>query len=108
MGEPLDHGALVGVGCSREFAHLPSPYPSWTAPSDRLPKCGGILTRASAWDPPVLDPRLTNSVGFFQITTLAYNCLLRHAFADEAQNNADLTLQADPAEAWEGSADFQT
>jgi len=101
-------GVLVGVGRLRGFAHLPSPYPSWTAPSDKPPKRGGILTRASAWDPPVLDPRLTNSVGLFQIAMLAYNRMLRYPFADEAKNNADLTLQGDLAESWEGSADFQT
>jgi peptide/nickel transport system substrate-binding protein len=101
-------GFLVGVGGSRGFAHPPSPYPSWTAPSDKSPKRGGILTRASAWDPPVLDPRLTNSVGLFQIATLTYNRLLRYPFADEAKNNSDLTLKGDLAESWEGSADFQT
>src|SRR5262249_11390463 len=55
------------------------------------PKRGGVLTRASAWDPPVLDPRLTNSVGLFQIATLTSNRLLRYPFADEAQGSADLT-----------------
>jgi hypothetical protein len=60
---------------------------------------GGILTRASAWDPPVFDPRLTNSVGLFQITTLTYNRLLRYPFADEAKHNSDLTLTGDLAEA---------
>src|SRR6266511_2019229 len=101
-------GLLIGVGRSRGFAHPPSPYPSWTPPSGKPPKRGGILTRASAWDPPVLDPRLTNSVGLFQIATLTYNRLLRYSFADEAKNNADLTLKGDLAEAWEGSADFKT
>ena len=33
----------------------------------------GILTRTTAWDPPVLDPRLTNSVGLFQIYSLTGN-----------------------------------
>src|SRR6266568_8272629 len=33
-------------------------------------------------------------------------CLLRYPFADEAKNNADLTLKGDLAEAWQGSADF--
>jgi peptide/nickel transport system substrate-binding protein len=66
------------------------------------------MTRASAWDPPVLDPRLTNSVGLFQIASLTYNRLLRYPFADEAKNSADLTLKGDLAEAWEGSADFKT
>ena len=35
-------------------------------------------------------------------------CLLRYPFADEAKNNADLTLKGDLAEAWQGSADFRT
>ena len=101
-------GFLVGVGRSRGFAHPPSPYPSWDPPSDKSPKRGGILTRASAWDPPVLDPRLTNSVGLFQLAALTYNRLLRYPFADEAKGSADLTLKGDLAEAWEGSADFKT
>jgi len=46
------------------------------------------MTRATATDPPVLDPRLTNSVGLSQIATLTYNRLLRYPFADEAKNNA--------------------
>ena len=78
------------------------------APSDKPAKRGGLLTRASAWDPPVLDPRLTNSVGLFQIATLTSNRLLRYPFSDEAKNNADLTLKGDLAETWEGSADFKT
>jgi peptide/nickel transport system substrate-binding protein len=101
-------GFLVGMGRSRGLAHPPSPYPSWVPPSDKPPKRGGVLTRASAWDPPVLDPRLTNSVGLFQMATLAYNRLLRYPFSDEAKNNADLTLKGDLAEAWEGSSDFKT
>jgi peptide/nickel transport system substrate-binding protein len=101
-------GLIIGVSCSRALAHPPSPYPSWTPPSDKPPKRGGILTRASAWDPPVLDPRLTNSVGLSQIATLTYNRLLRYPFADEAKGSADLTLKGDLAESWEGSTDFKT
>ena len=56
----------------------------------------------------MLDPRLTNSVGLFQIATLTYNRLLRYPFADEAKNNSDLTLVGDLAEAWEGCSDFRT
>src|SRR4029453_18269811 len=99
---------LIGMSRSRALAHPPSPYPSWASPSDKPPKRGGLLTRATAWDPPVLDPRLTNSVGLFQIATLTSNRLLRYPFADEAQGSADLTLKGDLAESWEGSADFQT
>jgi peptide/nickel transport system substrate-binding protein len=101
-------GLLLYNRRSPAEAHPPSPYPSWTAPSTSAPKRGGILTRASAWDPPVLDPRLTNSVGLFQVATLTNNRLLRYPFADEAQGSADLTLKGDLAESWEGSADFQT
>ena len=93
-------GLVVGVSRSRALAHPPSPYASWLAASDKPPKRGGLLTRASAWDPPVLDPRLTNSVGLFQIATLTYNRLLRYPFSDEARNNADLTLKGDLAESW--------
>ena len=101
-------GLIIGASGSRALAHPPSPHPSWTPPSDKPPKRGGILTRATATDPPVLDPRLTNSVGLFQIATLAYNRLLRYPFADEAKGSADLTLKGDLAESWEGSADFKT
>ena len=101
-------GLLIGRHPSRTLEHPPSPYPSWTPASAAPPKRGGILTRASAWDPPGLDPRLTNSVGLFQIATLTSNRLLRYPFADEATGSSDLTLQGDLAEAWEGSADFRT
>src|SRR5205809_3213310 len=101
-------GLIIGASRSPALAHPPSPYPSWTPPSDKPPKRGGILTRASAWDPPVLDPRLTNSVGLSQIATLVYNRLLRYPFTDEAKSNTDLTLKGDLAESWEGSADFKT
>ena len=40
-------------------------------------------------------------MGLFQIATLTYNRLLRYPFADEAKNNADLTLKGDLAETWE-------
>src|SRR5499433_3645762 len=90
-------GIIIGLQRSRALAHPPSPYPSWTPPSDKPPKRGGILTRASATDPPVLDPRLTNSVGLFQMATLTYNRLLRYPFTDEATGHADLTLKGDLA-----------
>src|SRR5207245_11352213 len=81
-------GLIMETSRSRALAHPPSPYPSWLPPSDNPPQRGGILTRATATDPPVLDPRLTNSVGLSQIATLTYNRLLRYPFADEAKNNA--------------------
>ena len=100
-------GLIIGASRSTALAHPPSPYPSWIPPSDKPPKRGGVLTRASAWDPPVLDPRLTNSVGLSQIAALVYNRLLRYPFTDEAKNNTDLTLKGDLAESWEGSTDFK-
>src|SRR4029450_10064431 len=99
---------LVGLSRSRAFAHPPSPYAAWHPASGKPPKRGGIVTRASAWDPPVLDPRLTNSVGLFQVATLTYNRLLRYPFADEATGNADLTLTGALPASWEGGADFAT
>jgi hypothetical protein len=45
-------------------------YPEWVAPSPKPPKRGGTLTRASSWDPPVIDPRLTQSIGLFQFAVL--------------------------------------
>jgi peptide/nickel transport system substrate-binding protein len=101
-------GFIIGASGSRALAHAPSPYPAWAPASDKPPKRGGVLTRATAWDPPVLDPRLTNSVGLFQMATLVYNRLLRYPFADEAKDNKELTLKGDLAESWEGSADFKT
>lgn len=58
--------ALTAGRPSRALGQSPSHYPDWIAPSAKPPKRGGTLTRASAWDRPVLDPRLTNSVGLFQ------------------------------------------
>jgi peptide/nickel transport system substrate-binding protein len=101
-------GLIIGASGSRALAHPPSPYHAWTPASDKPPKRGGILTRVTPTDPPVLDPRLTNSVGLFQMATLTYNRLLRYPFTDEAKDNKDLTLKGDLAESWEGSADFKT
>src|SRR5262245_37580700 len=80
-------------------------YPDWIAPSTKPVKRGGALARATAWDPPVLDPRLTNSVGLFQIASLVCNRLVRYPFADEASGTSDLTLKGDLAESWQGNAD---
>src|SRR6059036_3381181 len=98
---------LVGISRSRALAHPPSPYASWLPASDKPPKRGGIVNRASAWDPPVLDPRLTNSVGLFQIASLTSNRLVRYPFSDEASGTADLTLKGDLAESWSGSPDHR-
>jgi peptide/nickel transport system substrate-binding protein len=99
---------LVGASRPPALAHPPSPYPSWLPPGDKPPKRGGVVTRASAWDPPALDPRLTNSVGLFQFATLVYNRLIRYPFADESRDGDDLTLKGDLAESWEQSADYKT
>ena len=78
-------GLMIGMSRSRALAHPPSSYPTWVPASDKTPKRGGVLTRASAWDPPVLDPRLTNSVGLFQMATLVYNRLVRYPYSNEAK-----------------------
>jgi len=80
-------------------------YPDWILASPKTPKRGGVLTRASAWDPPVIDPRLTQSVGLFQFAGLTSNRLLRYTFADEATGYTDLSLKGDLAESWQGSPD---
>src|SRR5215470_8238014 len=93
----------VGTSWQRSFA---APlYADWIAASSKTPKRGGVLTRASAWDPPVIDPRLTQSIGLFQFAGLTSNRLLRHVFADEASGYGDLGLRGDLAESWQGSAD---
>ncbi|MBI2203450.1 MAG: ABC transporter substrate-binding protein [Candidatus Rokubacteria bacterium] len=91
-----------GVRPSRAVA---ATYPDWIAASTKPPKRGGALARASAWDPPVIDPRLTQSVGLFQFAGLVCNRLVRHPFADEASGPGDLALKGDLAESWQGSAD---
>ena len=58
--------ALVGASRRPSFAQGSSPYPDWIPASTKPPKRGGSIARASAWDPPVIDPRLTQSVGLFQ------------------------------------------
>jgi peptide/nickel transport system substrate-binding protein len=95
----------VGATRARAAAQAASPYPDWIAASPKPPKRGGSITRASAWDPPVIDPRLTQSVGTYQFAGLVYNRLLRYPFSDEASGPSDLTLKGDLAESWQGSAD---
>src|SRR5215510_4733119 len=95
----------IGVGQGRSAAQTASSYPEWIPASASPPKRGGRLTRASAWDPPVIDPRLTQSIGLFQFAGLTSNRLLRYAFTDEATGYHDLTLKADLAESWQGSPD---
>ncbi|PYM91613.1 MAG: hypothetical protein DME04_18580 [Candidatus Rokuibacteriota bacterium] len=95
----------LAAGAGRQKASAAAPYHDWIAASPRPPKRGGVLTRASAWDPPVIDPRLTQSVGLFQFAGLVSNRLLRYAFADEATGYTDLSLKGDLAESWQGSPD---
>src|SRR6266851_5114321 len=98
---------VAAASRARASAETPSPYPDWMPPSTKPPKRGKTLVRASAWDPPVLDPRLTNSVGLFQIASLTSSRLVRYPFSDEAANTTDLTLKGDLAESWQGSPDFR-
>src|SRR5215831_16033288 len=72
----------VGTGRAPVFA-APSKFPDWIPASSKPPKRGGTLTRASAWDPPVMDPRLTQSIGLYQFAGLTSNCLVRYTFPDE-------------------------
>ena len=107
-GMGVGAAALVaGAGRGRAYAAAQSPYPDWIPQSDKPPKRGGVLARASAWDPPVIDPRLTQSVGLFQFATLTSNRLVRYAFADEASNTNDLSLKGDLAESWEANPDYR-
>jgi peptide/nickel transport system substrate-binding protein len=100
--------ALVGAGRRPTFAQTtPSPYPDWIPASTKPPKRGGSIARASAWDPPVIDPRLTQSVGLFQFAGLVHNRLVRYRFTDEATGTNDLTLVGDLAESWEANSDYR-
>src|SRR5713226_5973680 len=100
--------ALVGAGRRPTFAQTtPVPYPDWIPASTKPPKRGGSIARASAWDPPVIDPRLTQSVGLFQFAGLVHNRLVRYRFTDEATGTNDLTLVGDLAESWEANSDHR-
>jgi len=95
----------VTAGRGLATAQPASPYPDWIPVSPKPPRRGGVLTRASAWDPPVIDPRLTQSVGLFQFAGLTSNRLVRYPFTDEATGATDLTLKGDLAESWQASPD---
>jgi peptide/nickel transport system substrate-binding protein len=97
----LTAGSAVG----RASAQTASPYPDWIAASTKPPKRGGSMARASAWDPPLIDPRHTQSVGTYQFAGLVHNRLLRYPLSDEASGPSDLTLKGDLAESWQASAD---
>src|SRR5262245_30184763 len=84
---------VLAVGTGRQRAFAAPLYSDWIAASPRTLKRGGVLTRALAWDPPVIDPRLTQSVGLFQFAGLVSNRLVRHVFADEASGYGDLSLK---------------
>jgi peptide/nickel transport system substrate-binding protein len=98
-------GAATLLG-GRRAAAAPS-YPDWLPASTKTPKRGGVLTRASAWDPPLIDPRLTQSVGLYQFAGLTSNRLVRYVFSDEAAGAADMSLRGDLAESWQSSPDFR-
>ncbi|PYM15625.1 MAG: hypothetical protein DMD81_14520, partial [Candidatus Rokuibacteriota bacterium] len=97
-------GVFLGAHARKALAAA-ALYPDWIPASPKLPRRGGTLTRASAWDPPVIDPRLTQSIGLFQFAGLTSNRLLRHVFVDEATGYNDLTLKGDLAESWQASSD---
>jgi peptide/nickel transport system substrate-binding protein len=99
--------AAAVLGPGRRARAAASPYPEWLPASTKPPKRGGVLTRASAWDPPVIDPRLTQSVGLFQFAGLTSNRLVRYAFPEEASNTIDLALKGDLAESWQSSPDHR-
>ncbi|MFI5373627.1 MAG: ABC transporter substrate-binding protein [Candidatus Rokuibacteriota bacterium] len=104
----LGAGALVvGTGRGRAQAQARASYPDWIAASPKPPKRGGVLTRASSWDPPVIDPRLTQSIGLHQFAVLVGNRLVRYAFADEVSGPTDLGLKGDLAESWQPSPDHR-
>ena len=104
----LGAGALVaGTGRRRASAQAKPSYPEWIAASTSPPKRGGTLTRASAWDPPVIDPRLTQSVGLYQFAGLVGSRLVRYGFPDEVSGPADLSLKGDLAESWQASPGFR-
>jgi peptide/nickel transport system substrate-binding protein len=98
---------ISGAGGARVFAQASSAYPEWIPPSTKPPKRGGTLTRASAWDPPVLDPRLTQSVGLYQFAGLVGSRLVRYVFPDEVTGPTDLSLKGDLAESWQASPDHR-
>jgi peptide/nickel transport system substrate-binding protein len=97
--------ALVSVGRGSASAQTTPSYAEWIPASPKPPKRGGTLTRASAWDPPVIDPRFTQSVGLFQFAGLTSSRLVRYTFPDEASNPGDLGLKGDLAESWQSSPD---
>src|SRR5207244_12178992 len=108
--EFLRHAGLTGAGAAalaagtprgRAWAQAGTPYPDWRPASTKPAKRGGVHTRAPAWDPPLIDPRLTQSVGLFQFVGLTSNRLVRYALSDEASRPSDLTPKGALAESWQ-------
>jgi peptide/nickel transport system substrate-binding protein len=99
--------AVLSAGGAVGRASGASPYPDWIAPSAKPPKRGGALTRASSWDPPVIDPRLTQSIGTFQFAGLVHNRLVRYGFNEEVTGPGDMTMRGDLAESWQSSPDHR-
>ena len=96
---------VAGAGRARATAQTTPAYPDWIAASPKPPKRGGTLTRASSWDPPVIDPRLTQSVGLYQFAAMVGSRLVRYAFPDEGSGPTDMSLKGDLAESWQSSPD---
>ena len=114
--EFLERAGLTGAGAAalasgiprgRAWAQAGTSYPDWIPASTKPPKRGGVLTRASAWDPPVIDPRLTQSVGLYQFVGLTSNRLVRYTFSDEATGPSDMTLKGDLAESWQSDSAYR-
>jgi ABC-type transport system substrate-binding protein len=99
--------ALVVSARARRAAAAAPSYADWIPVSPKPPKRGGTLTRASQWDPPGIDPRMTQSVGLFQFAGLTSSRLIRYAFPDEATGTNDFTLKGDLAESWQANADHR-
>src|SRR5260370_9842481 len=100
-------GLTALVGGARRARAATSPYPDWIPASTKPPKRGGVLTRASSWDPPVIDPRLTQSVGLFQFAGLTSSRLVRSPFPDAATGTTDLSLKGDLPESCQPIADHR-
>ena len=98
---------VASAGRRRVSAQTATAYPDWIPASSKPSKRGGVLTRASAWDPPVIDPRLTQSVGLYQFAALAGSRLVRYTFPDEAPGPTDMNLKGDLAESWQSSPDHR-
>jgi ABC-type transport system substrate-binding protein len=95
---------VASAGRGRAWAQSGANIPDWIPASTKPAKRGGVLTRASAWDPPLIDPRLTQSVGLYQFAGLVHNRLVRHAFSDEASGPSDMGLKGDLAESWQSDS----